>query len=166
MSTSNISFKPVGVIHTEHADPAKTPVQPVFAQDCTGAVEVFPEFADGLKDIEGFSHLYLIYHLHQAAYQKLIVKPFLQDIEHGIFATRAPYRPNAIGLSIVELLERRGNKLLIKGVDILDGTPLLDIKPYSSTFDHIRAKRSGWLDEVDEATVIQRGVRGYEGNVR
>ena len=105
----NLSFSPVGIIHSEHYNAIETPAQPVFAQDCYGTVEVFPEFTEGLKDIEGFSHLYLIYHLHNAGKPKLIVKPFLQDMEHGIFATRTPLRPNAIGLSIVELLKVENN---------------------------------------------------------
>ena len=158
---SEISFKPVGVVHSEHAVPANTPAQPVFASDCIGTVEVFPEYADGLKDIEGFSHLYLVYHLHRAQPAKLIVEPILKSSQHGIFATRKPCRPNAIGLSVVELVVRDKNLLHIKGVDILNGTPVLDIKPYSARFDHIVATRSGWLEEVDDTTAMIRGKRQY-----
>lgn len=164
MSALRISFEPIGLIHSEHADPVKTPAQPVFAQDCLGTVEIYSDYAAGLKDIEGFSHIYLLYHLNRAKEKKLIVKPFLHDVEHGIFATRTPFRPNAIGLSIVELLGREENTLHIKGVDILDGTPVIDIKPYAAKFDHVLATRSGWLDEVDEETAKRRGMRDYQPN--
>ncbi len=161
MSLKEVAFKPIGVIHSEHALEEKTPIQSVFAEKSLGLAEIFPEYADGLVDIEDFSHLYVIYHLHKVNSARLLVKPFLQDQEHGIFATRAPWRPNAIGLSIVELVKRSGNVLHIKGVDILDGTPILDIKPYSARFDHIQAKRSGWMEEVDDATANMRGKREY-----
>ena len=161
MSLKEVTFKPIGIIHSEHALEEKTPVQSVFAGNSRGLAEVFPEYADGLADIENFSHVYLIYHLHKVNGAKLKVNPFLQDKEHGIFATRAPWRPNAIGLSIVELVKREGNILHLKGVDILDGTPILDIKPYSARFDHIQAERSGWMDEVDDATANERGKREY-----
>ena len=125
---------------------------------------MFPEFAAGLRDLEGFSHVYLIYHFHQAGPAKLLVKPFLQDVERGIFATRAPCRPNAIGLSVVELVRREGNVLHLGGVDILDGTPLLDIKPYTAKFDRFETSRNGWQDEVDDETARRRGRRGYIGS--
>lgn len=121
------------------------------------------EFAEGLKDIELYSHIYLVYHLHRVDAVRLRTKPFLQDVEHGIFATRAPWRPNPIGLSIVKLVGREGNVLLIEGADILDGTPLLDIKPYSKRFDNIPTQRNGWQDDVDDATAWARGRRGYKG---
>jgi tRNA (adenine37-N6)-methyltransferase len=161
MTDSVITYKPIGVIHSEHVVQDQTPIQPAYARGCKGQVEVFPEFADGLRDLEGFSHIYLLYHFHQTGPPRLVVKPFLQDIEHGVFATRATCRPNAIGLSIVELLCREGNILHINNVDILDGTPLLDIKPYTARFDRIDTTRNGWQDEVDETTAGQRGRRGY-----
>jgi tRNA-Thr(GGU) m(6)t(6)A37 methyltransferase TsaA len=111
--------------------------------------------------LEGFSHIYLVYHLHRAGPAKLVVKPFLQDVERGVFATRAPCRPNAVGLSIVELIRRDGNILHLDAVDILDGTPLLDIKPYTAKFDGIVTTRNGWQDEVDGKTARQRGKRGH-----
>jgi tRNA (adenine37-N6)-methyltransferase len=162
MTIQELTYKPIGIIHSEHTVAEKTPIQPIYAQGCKGQVDVFTEFAEGLRDLEGFSHLYLIYHFHQSSPQfKLIVKPFLQDIEHGIFATRAPCRPNAIGLSVVELLSIDGNILHLDGVDILDGTPLLDIKPYTAKFDLHNVKKNGWQDEVDEQTAEKRGKRGY-----
>ncbi|HVN80500.1 MAG TPA: tRNA (N6-threonylcarbamoyladenosine(37)-N6)-methyltransferase TrmO [Terriglobia bacterium] len=158
-----ITFRPIGVIHSEHVDAEKTPIQPVYAKGCRGWVEIFPEYAEGLRDLEGFSHLYLIYHFHQADAMKLLVKPFLQDQVHGVFATRAPCRPNPIGLSIVELASREDNVLHLRGVDILDGTPLLDIKPYTARFDRIDTIRNGWQDAVDEETARRKGTREYDG---
>jgi len=161
MNDASITFGSIGVIRSEHVVAADTPIQPVYARDCLGRVEVFPDFADGLADIEGFSHVYLIYWLHRAPPPQLRVKPFLQDEEHGIFATRAPCRPNPIGLSLVRLIRREGNVLLLAGVDVLDGTPLLDLKPYSPRYDSVEQPRSGWLDAVDDATAQDRGARGY-----
>ena len=157
-----VTYRPIGIIHSEHTVAGKTPIQPTYAQGCKGQVEVFTEFAEGLKDLDGFSHIYLLYHFHQSSPQvKLIVKPFLQDIEHGIFATRAPCRPNAIGLSVVELEKIEGRILHVNGVDILDSTPLLDIKPYTAKFDLHDIKKNGWHDEVDEQTAEKRGKRRY-----
>jgi tRNA-Thr(GGU) m(6)t(6)A37 methyltransferase TsaA len=160
---ASVTFRYVGVIRSEHVNEEQTPIQPAFARGCTGQVEVYPEFEEGLRDLDGFSHLYLIYHLHRAGPAKLLVKPFLQDAERGVFATRAPCRPNAVGLSIVELVRREGNVLHLDGVDILDGTPLLDIKPYTARFDTIETTRNGWHDEIDEETARRRGRRGHIG---
>jgi tRNA (adenine37-N6)-methyltransferase len=151
------------VVHSQHVVAEETPVQPVYAAGCRGQVEIFPEFADGLRDVEGFSHIYVIYHLHRAGPAKLTLKPYLQDVDRGVFATRAPHRPNPIGLSVVEVVRREGNVLHIEGVDILDGTPVLDIKPYCSRFDRIETTRNGWQDDVDDETARQRGRRGYPG---
>ncbi len=125
---------PIGVIHSPFTEKDQTPIQ-VTRSQALGRVEIFPEFADGLKDIEDLSHIHLLYVFHQSSGYALQVKPFLDDHEHGIFATRYPYRPNPIGLSTVRLLSRQGNTLTIEGVDVLDGTPLLDIKPYVPDFD-------------------------------
>ena len=163
MSENVITYKPIGVIRSEHLAVEETPIQPVYAKGCKGRAEVSAEFADGLRDLEGFSHIYLIYHFHRAGPARLMVKPFLQDVERGVFATRAPSRPNAIGLSVVELISREGNVLHLDGVDILDGTPLLDIKPYTAKFDLFETARDGWQDDVDEETAGQRGRRGYRG---
>ncbi len=158
-----VSYRPIGVIHSGHTQPEETPIQPVFAPDCKGRVTVFPEFAEGLRDIEQYSHIYLVYHLHKAPAVRLLTRPFLQDREHGVFATRAPCRPNPVGLSIVKLVGREVNELLIEGADMLDGTPLLDIKPYSSRFDNIATQRNGWQDEVAHETAWKLGRRGYKG---
>jgi tRNA-Thr(GGU) m(6)t(6)A37 methyltransferase TsaA len=161
MTSRDIRYTPIGVIHSGHTLADRTPIQPVYAKGCKGHVEVFPEFAEGLNDLEGFSHIYLIYHFHQCGEVKLTVQPFLQDMDRGIFSTRAPFRPNPIGLSVVEVETIEGNILHIDGVDILDGTPLLDIKPYTEKFDLHAVKKSGWQDEVDEQTAWRRGRRGY-----
>ncbi len=161
MKNEEICYSPIGVIHSEHVSAADTPIQPVYAHGCRGRGEIFAEFAEGLADLEGFSHIYLVYHFHLAGPAKLTVKPFLQDVTHGIFATRAPCRPNAIGLSIVELVRREGNVLYLDGVDVLDGTPLLDIKPYTAKFDHLDTANNGWQDDVDDETARRFGKRGY-----
>ncbi|HOC60948.1 MAG TPA: tRNA (N6-threonylcarbamoyladenosine(37)-N6)-methyltransferase TrmO [Smithellaceae bacterium] len=161
MKSSRIIYNPIGIIYSEHTIAEKTPIQSVYARGCKGRVEVFPEFAEGLRDLEGFSHIYLIYHFHRTDQVKLIVKPFLQDMDRGIFSTRAPYRPNAIGLSIVDVIGRENNILHIDGLDILDETPLLDIKPYTAKFDLHQVRKNGWQDEVDENTAQRRGKRGY-----
>ncbi len=140
-----ITYRPIGIIRTGFQDKKDTPIQGVFAKDAKGEVEIFQEYADGLKDIEGFSHLILIYHFHLADNYSLISKPFLEDEQHGIFSIRHFKRPNPIGLSVVRLESVRGNKLEISEVDIIDGTPLLDIKPFVPQFDHRANAKSGWL---------------------
>jgi tRNA-Thr(GGU) m(6)t(6)A37 methyltransferase TsaA len=141
-----MEFRPIGVIHTPFEETEGMPIQPSGAEGIRGTVEVSPEFADGLKDLDGFSHVTLVYHLHRAAEHRLIVKPFMESEERGVFATRAPSRPNPIGLSTVRLIAVRGNTLEVDGVDMLDGTPLLDIKPYVPEFDGAAEIRIGWLE--------------------
>jgi tRNA-Thr(GGU) m(6)t(6)A37 methyltransferase TsaA len=156
---SEFTFRAIGVIHSPFQEPAQTPIQPVFAGDARGQVEVFAEYAEGLMDLEGFSHVHLIYVFDRVSEMKLRVKPYLQDVEHGIFATRLPTRPNPIGMSIVRLIGREGATLHVADLDILDGTPLLDIKPFSPQFDLREGARAGWMELVDEATAQQRGRR-------
>ena len=139
-----VTYKPIGVIHTGFRDKEGTPIQGMFAKDAKGEVEVFPEYSDGLKDIEGFSHLILIYHFHLADNYSLISMPFLEDKQHGIFSIRHFKRPNPIGLSVVRLESVKGNKLEISEVDIIDGTLLLDIKPFVSWFDNRPDAKIGW----------------------
>ncbi len=140
-----ICYDQIGLIHTLYKNTERVPIQGVFFPDSIGTVEVFQEYADGLLDIEGFSHIILIYHFHLCQEKKLIAKPYLDDKEHGIFSIRSPKRPNPIGFSIVRLLERKGNELVIGEVDIIDKTPLLDIKPYVSYFDSRENATSGWI---------------------
>jgi tRNA-Thr(GGU) m(6)t(6)A37 methyltransferase TsaA len=137
------TLKPIGVIHSPFSDKAQTPIQSTRSQ-ASGQVEVFPEYAPGLQGLEGFSHIYLLYAFHLSEGYTLKVQPFLDDELHGLFATRHPCRPNPIGLSVVRLLARQDNILDIEGVDVLDGTPLLDIKPYVPDFDVRTDVKTGW----------------------
>lgn len=137
------TMRPIGVIHSPFTDKDLTPIQSTRSQ-AVGKVEVFSEFAEGLRGLEDFSHIILIYAFHQANGFTLQVKPFLDDQLHGLFATRYPCRPNPIGLSIVRLVSRRKNILDIEGVDMLDGTPVLDIKPYVPDFDVHTEVKTGW----------------------
>ena len=143
-----ISFRPIGVIHSPFQDLSGMPIQPTGEASAPGTVEIFPEFEDGLKDLDGFSHVILIYYLHKVSGAKLTVTPFLDSEPRGIFATRAPTRPNPIGLSVVRLLGIEGNMLRVENLDILDGTPLLDIKPYVPEFDYRPEARTGWLERA------------------
>jgi len=152
-------LKQIGVIRTPFDDPSSTPIQPVYSKGTKGRVEVLPEFAPGLDDIEGFSHVYLVFLFHRATGTRLRVKPYLQDVERGVFATRAPVRPNHIGLSLVRLVRREGRVLHVEDVDMLDGSPLLDIKPYAPRFDVRAEARAGWQEDVDEETAQRLGKR-------
>lgn len=156
-----IEMEPIGVIRSEHRQAALTPIQPVFARSCRGKVVVDSAYGMGLMGLEGFSHLILLYQLDRADEVRLQVTPYMGDQPVGVFATRHPCRPNRIGLSIVALERVDGLVLHCRGVDILDGTPLLDIKPYVPRFDQVEAGRGGWTDGVDDATAECRGLRGY-----
>jgi len=145
-----ILFHPIGIIHSPFKDLAGMPIQPASDSAAPGTVEVFPEFTPGLKDLEGFSHIILLFHLHQARPPKLEVIPFLDTQSHGVFATRAPARPNAIGLSVVQLIRIEAGILYVEHLDALDGTPLLDIKPYIPEFDRQTEIRTGWLEKAKE----------------
>ena len=142
---SEIRYKPIGIIHSPFKEPRGTPIQPAGARDIEGTVEIAPEYVEGLKDIEGFSHIILIYHFHLSTGYLLKVEPYMDEESRGVFATRAPNRPNPIGISIVCLVKVDGNMLYIKDVDIVDGTPLLDVKPYVPEFDARKAEKIGWL---------------------
>lgn len=137
-------FKPIGIIHTPFKCKKDAPIQP-FKSKSIGKVEVFKEYRDGLEDIEGFSHLILIYKFHKSRGYCLKVKPFLDDKLRGLFATRYPRRPNQIGLTMVKLLRRKENILFVKGIDVIDGSPLLDIKPYVPDFGPKEKVKIGWL---------------------
>lgn len=144
---NEIKYTPIGVIHSQFKEPKGTPIQSLVAKDIEGTVEVFPEYAEGLKDVEGFSHIILIYHFHLARKSSLNVKPYLDNEVRGIFSTRAPGRPNPIGISVVRLVKIEETLLQIQEVDIVDGTPLLDIKPYVPTFDVRETREIGWLEK-------------------
>lgn len=142
-----MQLQPIGRIHTPFSTKADCPIQPAFSTDAEGRVEVFESYAPGLKDIETFSHIYLFYLFDRAGEIQLVRQTFLDDEAHGIYASRHPCRPNSIGISIVRLVDRRDNVLLVSGVDMLDGTPLIDIKPYIPRFDHIGPASNGWLGD-------------------
>jgi len=142
-----IKYKPIGIIHSPFIEPKGTPIQSASAKDIDGTVEVFPEYAEGLKDVEGFSHIILIIHFHLSKKAPLKTKPYMDDEVHGIFAIRGPSRPNPIGISIVRLIRIEKNILHIKDIDIIDGTPLLDIKPYVPEFDIREVTKIGWLEK-------------------
>ena len=143
-----IEYQPIGFVHSPHETASGTPIQPSRARGVEGTVEINEEYAGGLSDLDGFSHIILICHLHKASTFKLRVVPYLDTEPRGLFATRAPSRPNPIGLSVVRLLEVEGRRLRIEGVDLLDGTPVLDIKPYIRDFDEETDIRCGWIDDV------------------
>ncbi len=142
----DISFESIGIIQTPFKTIENMPIQPCGAKGVKATIELNEKFSEGLKDLDEFSHITLIYHLHRANVCKLLVTPFMDIEEHGIFATRSPRRPNAIGLSTVKLIKIEKNILYVENADVLDGTPLLDIKPYFAQFDNRENAKSGWLD--------------------
>jgi tRNA-Thr(GGU) m(6)t(6)A37 methyltransferase TsaA len=143
-----IEYRPIGVVHGPFKNLEGMPVQPSRAKGIRGTVEVFAEFAEGLDDLDGFSHIILLCHLHRSKSHQLKVVPFFDSVPRGLFATRAPSRPNPIGLSVVRLLGIESNLLMIDGVDMLDGTPVLDIKPYVGEFDEAVKVRTGWIEKA------------------
>ncbi len=143
-----IEYHPIGIIHSPFTELSGMPIQPVGTAGAEGTVEVFPKYNDGLKDLEAFSHIIMLYHFHRSKGFKLHVVPFMDSTPRGVFATRAPKRPNPIGLSVIKLQKIQDNILYVENVDILDGTPLLDIKPYLQEFDAQTEVRAGWLEEV------------------
>jgi len=142
-----IELFPIGIIHSPFREKEGMPLQPIRSQEA-GVLEVFPDYEQGLQDIEGFSHLILLYHFHQEPQTRMLVKSYLEDSIHGVFATRSPKRPNHLGISTVELVQREGNLLRVFGIDVLDQTPLLDIKPYIPRIDDRAGARSGWLQHL------------------
>lgn len=140
-------IKRIGIIHSPYPTKDSCPIQGATKTDGIGTVDIFPEYADGLKDIETFSHIILLYLFDRAGEIQLIRPTFLDDTPHGVFASRHPCRPNGIGLSIVKLDRRNGNTLHVRRIDVLDGTPLIDIKPYIPRFDHIASASNGWTED-------------------
>ena len=157
-----IIYRPIGIIHSKYKDSEGTPIQTTGARGVGGTAEILPECAEGLKDLDGFSHIILIYHFHLSKGYSLTVKPFLDDTPRGVFATRAPKRPNAIGMSVVRLVKIEGCTLYIENVDIVDSTPLLDIKPYVPEFDSKAAGRIGWLAGKAEKAVQTRADKRFK----
>jgi tRNA-Thr(GGU) m(6)t(6)A37 methyltransferase TsaA len=146
--TEEIIYRPIGVIHSPFKTPRGTPIQPEGAKGVKGKVIIKNEYKEGLKDLQGFSHIILIYQFHLTKSYSLIVRPYMDNNLHGVFATRAPKRPNPIGISVVKLVEIEDNVLEIEDVDVIDGTPLLDIKPYVPDFDIRKVEKIGWLQEL------------------
>jgi len=141
---------PIGTIRSPYHSIRDMPIQPKGASGVEGCVVVDEEYIDGLRDIEGFSHIYLVYNFHEATRTELLITPFLDEKKRGVFATRSPLRPNHIGISIVRLIRVEKHLLFVEGIDVLDGTPLLDIKPYIEKFDAVNKSTAGWLKAGDE----------------
>jgi len=157
-----IEYQPIGIIYSPFTELSGMPIQPAGAAGVEGTVEVFPEYNDGLKDLEGFSHVIMLYHFHQSKGFNLHVVPFMDSIPRGVFATRAPKRPNPIGLSVIKLQKIQGNILYVENVDIVDGTPLLDIKPYVPEFDKQTEVRVGWLEEARKEVSKRKSDRRFK----
>ncbi|KQC14061.1 MAG: hypothetical protein APR63_06285 [Desulfuromonas sp. SDB] len=159
--STEIKIKPIGLIRTPYIQPKDIPIQGVFKQETVGEVTLFPPYPEGLKDIAGFSYLYLLFYFHLSPKETLVGKPYLETEDHGIFSIRSPHRPNHIGLSVVELLEVGDDGFKFKGVDMLDNTPLLDIKPYVTYFDNRSEGKNGWLDkhfrdgDIPDSTILK-----------
>lgn len=154
-----ITLKQIATIKSPFCNLQNMPVQPSGAKDTYATVEFKKEFTEGLKDLDGFSHIYLIYYFHKVESHELSVVPFNDKTNtlRGVFSTRTPMHPNSIGLSVVELVSVKGNIVTIKGIDILDGTPLLDIKPYIENFDKVYGEvKSGWMKSSSEEVSSMR----------
>jgi tRNA-Thr(GGU) m(6)t(6)A37 methyltransferase TsaA len=147
-ATNPLTFIPIGTIQTPFRDIAGMPIQPNGARGTKGTIEIAEEYREGLRDLGGFERIILIYAFHKCTDHSLIVKPFLDTTPRGIFATRSPRRPNAIGLSVVRLIAVRDGRIDVEDIDVLDGTPLLDIKPYVPEFDSYPGSCCGWLEMV------------------
>ncbi len=157
-----MEMKPIGIIHTPFSDPVGMPIQPAGAAGVRGTVQVFDEYVPGLQDLEGFSHILLLYLFHRSEGFKLQVVPFMDTEPRGLFATRAPKRPNPIGLSLVQLDRVEGATLHVSGLDMLDGTPLLDIKPYVPDFDRQEQVRTGWLEQARKTVSKRRSDQRFQ----
>ena len=151
-----MEMRPIGMIHTPFSDPTGMPIQPTGGMDVQGTIEIFEEFRAGLKDLDGFSHIVLLYVFHRSDGFNLHVVPFMDTEQRGVFATRAPRRPNPIGLSVVRLDRIEDGTLHVRNLDMLDGTPLLDIKPYVPEFDSQEDIRTGWLEQVRKTVGIRQ----------
>jgi len=158
-----IIYKPIGIIHTPYTTIEGVPIQPSAAKGIRGYIIVNEEYVEGLSDLDGFSHLYLLYHLHLSKSFKLKVVPFLDDRQRGIFSTRAPKRPNPIGLSLVKLNKIESNRLEIENIDIVNGTPLLDIKPYVLEMHEVSGYRIGWLSKYKKEMKSKKSDNRFDG---
>jgi len=153
----------IGTIHSPFTNLKDMPIQPKGAKNTIGTIELDKEYTEGLADLEGFSHIYLLYIFHKAARTSLTVTPFMDTTPRGVFSTRSPLRPNHIGLSIVELVGIEKNLVKVRGIDILEGTPLLDIKPYIAPFDAVENSRSGWMKATTDEVAQKRSDDRFVG---
>ena len=151
-----MNIQPIGIIHSPWTSLKNMPIQPKGAEGTEGSVELLPEFTEGLTDLAGFSHIYLLYLFHKASRTKMSVIPFLDTVKRGVFSTRSPLRPNHIGLSIVQIVSVEKNIIKVRGIDILDGTPLLDVKPWIEKFDLVLNTRSGWMKGTVDDVAAKR----------
>ncbi len=145
--TVSIVIEPIGIIHSPYTEPAGMPIQGIFKPEIEARLEVYEPYRPGLRDLDGFSHAIILYHFHRAQQTELVTRPFLEDVEHGVFTTRSPKRPNHIGLSIIKIVEVTEDRIRFTDVDLLDQTPVIDIKPYVKYFDIREDTRHGWLDK-------------------
>jgi tRNA-Thr(GGU) m(6)t(6)A37 methyltransferase TsaA len=159
-----ITYRPIGIIHSPFTEIQGMPIQPSGAKGVAGTIEIYKEYAEGLKDLEGFSHIIIIYHFHLSSGYSLTVQPFMDDTPRGVFSTRAPKRPNPMGLSVVRLREIGGNILHIEDIDVVDSTPLLDIKPYVPEFEAHEDVRIGWLAEKVGKSVVVKSDERFGGD--
>lgn len=152
-------FRRIGYVHCSHVDPAKTPIQPLYGHGSQARVVILPEYEEGLDDLDGFSHIFILFIFHKAGPAALKVKPYLESVKRGVFAARSPRRPNPIGLSLVRLVKREKNVLFVDDVDILDGSPVVDIKPFIPRFDTRSDARSGWQEKISDLDAQEIGSR-------
>ena len=150
MENKQIKFSPIGIIHTGFDGSEKIPRQGRFGENNDGWVELFPEFAEGLQGLESFSHIYLLFHFHKSSGFSLVQITPRHHLRKGVFAIRSPYRPNGIGMTIVKLIKIDQNRIYFTGADMIEGTPLLDIKPYTSEIDSYRNATNGWITNDDK----------------
>ena len=159
---SDVNYKSIGIIHSPFKEVEGMPIQPSGAPGIKGTVQVFSQYSAGLKDLDCFSHIILIYHFHLSKGYALETRPYMEEETHGIFAMRAPARPNPIGISVVRLIAVKDNILHIEDVDIVDGTPLLDIKPYVPDFDQREVERIGWLSKKSNRARVHKSDNRYK----
>ena len=157
-----ITFEPIGIVHSPFTDLADMPIQPTGEDAAAGTLEIYPPYCSALTDLDGFSHIYALYFFHKVSSWQPQVIPFLDDQPHGLFATRTPRRPNPIGLSLLEILAVDGCQIKVAGLDILDNTPLLDIKPYIPSFENPQNIRIGWLNGRGEQVKKRKSDHRFE----
>jgi len=157
---NDITFRPIGVVRSPYTDPSRMPIQPRYARDIEGRIKIYLEYEEGLTDVEGFSHIVVLFHLHRARYARLMMIPFLDTVPRGVSATRSSHCPNPIGMSVVRLLRREGRILHIGDVDMLDGTPVIDVKPHIARFGINEPVSSGWQDRINEEEADRLERRG------